>query len=223
MKLILKYIRPYWFMAAAAPALMLVEVFMDLMQPTLMARIIDQGIAASEMSVVLETGLLMLVVAFFGLIGGVGCAVTSSFASTGMARNLRASLYKKVLSFSNKNLDTVGTNGIITRLTNDVVQIENVVRMGLRILIRGPLQVIGSLILAIIISPGLSIVFIPLIPLIIFAIIAVVKKSMPLFSRLQKKMDVLNLRMQETLAGIRLVKAFVRQGLRDREIHESER
>jgi len=211
MKLILKYIKPYWWAALLAPLLMLLEVFMDLMLPTLMARIVDAGIIPSHMEVIVQTGLIMLSVTFIGLIGGLGCTVFSTFASTGLARDLRVSLYEKVLSFSHQNIDKMETGSIITRLTNDVVQVETIVRMGLRILVRAPLQIVGSLILSFIISPSLSIIFLFLIPVIVIILAIIIRKSYPLFARVQEKMDIVNNRLQESLAGIRLVKAFVRQ------------
>ena len=211
MNLIKKYIRPYIWMAVLAPLLMLLEVFMDLMQPTLLARIVDKGIIPSDMQVLTSTGILMLVITLIGLIGGAGCSITSTYASTGLARDLRSDLYKKVLSFSHKNINSMETGRIITRLTNDVVQVETMVRFGLRIMVRAPLQVIGSLILAVIISPALSSIFLLLIPVIVLTVFIIMKISNPLFSQVQEKMDLLNTRMQENLAGIRLVKAFVRQ------------
>jgi ATP-binding cassette subfamily B protein len=213
MKLLLKYIKPYALAALLAPLLMLLEVFMDLMQPTLMARIIDQGIIPLEMSVIMETGLIMVGITIIGLIGGIGCAVFSTFASTGLAADLRMALFEKVLSYSHKNIDAMETGSIITRLTSDVQQVEQLVRMGLRILVRAPLQIIGSLILALIISPSLSVIFLFLIPLIVFVLIILIKKSYPLFSLVQAKMDKVNNRLQESLAGVRLVKSFVRQDL----------
>ena len=196
-----------------APLLMLLEVFMDLLLPTLMARIVDQGIIPSNMEIITETGLIMLGVTFIGLIGGVGCTIFSTYASTGLARDLRVSLYDKVLSFTHKNIDHMETGSIITRLTNDVVQVERLVRMGLRILVRAPLQIVGSLILALIISPELSLIFLFLVPLIIIALVIIIRKSYPLFAMVQQKMDKVNMRLQENLAGIRLVKAFVRQNV----------
>ena len=211
MNLIKKYIRPYIWMAVLAPLLMLLEVFMDLMQPTLLARIVDKGIIPSDMQVLTSTGILMLVITLIGLLGGAGCSITSTYASTGLARDLRSDLYKKVLSFSHKNINSMETGRIITRLTNDVVQVETMVRFGLRIMVRAPLQVIGSLILAVIISPALSAIFLLLVPVIVLTVFIIMKISNPLFSQVQEKMDLLNTRMQENLAGIRLVKAFVRQ------------
>lgn len=211
MNVIKKYIRPYIWMAVLAPLLMLLEVFMDLMQPTLLARIVDKGIIPSDMQVLTSTGILMLVITLIGLLGGAGCSITSTYASTGLARDLRSDLYKKVLSFSHKNINSMETGRIITRLTNDVVQVETMVRFGLRIMVRAPLQVIGSLILAVIISPALSAIFLLLVPVIVLTVFIIMKISNPLFSQVQEKMDLLNTRMQENLAGIRLVKAFVRQ------------
>lgn len=211
MNLIKKYIKPYIWFALAAPFLMLLEVFMDLMQPTLMARIVDKGIIPSDMNVLKETGLLMLGITIIGLVGGIGCSITSAFASTGLAKDLRADLYRKVLSLSHKNIDSIETGHIITIMTNDVVQVETMVRFGMRIMVRAPLQVVGSLVLALIISPVLSSIFLFLIPVIILTIYFIMKKSNPLFVLVQKKMDNLNICLQENLSGIRLVKAFVRQ------------
>lgn len=221
MKLIYKYIKPYIIFALLAPLLMLLEVFMDLMQPTLMARIVDEGIIPSDMDIIVQTGLIMVGITLIGLIGGIGCTVFSTFASTGLARDLRISLYEKVLSFSHKNIDSMETGSIITRLTSDVQQLEKLVRMGLRILVRAPLQIIGSLILALIISPSLSVIFLFLIPLIVVVLLILIKKSYPLFSRVQEKMDKVNNRLQENLAGIRLVKAFVRQDLEREKFSEA--
>lgn len=213
MKLIFKFIKPYILFALLAPLFMLLEVFMDLMQPTLMARIVDEGIVPLDMNIIVQTGLIMVGITLIGLIGGIACAVFSTFASTGLAKDLRISLYEKVLSYSHKNIDSMETGSIITRLTSDVQQVENLVRMGLRILVRAPLQILGSLILALIISPSLSVIFLFLIPLIVIVLIILIHKSYPLFSRVQEKMDKVNNRLQENLAGIRLVKAFVRQDL----------
>lgn len=217
MNLITKYIKPYMRFAIGAPLLMLLEVFMDLMQPTLMARIVDKGIIPTDMNVLTETGLLMLGITVIGLIGGIGCSITSAYASTGLAKDLREALYKKVLSLSHKNIDSIETGHIITIMTNDVVQVENMVRFGMRIMVRAPLQIVGSLILALMISPVLSSIFLLLIPLIILTIYFIMKQSNPLFKLVQKRMDRLNIHLQENLSGIRLVKAFVRQN------HEKEK
>lgn len=107
MNVIKKYIRPYIWMAVLAPLLMLLEVFMDLMQPTLLARIVDKGIIPSDMQVLTSTGILMLVITLIGLLGGAECSITSTYASTGLARDLRSDLYKKVLSFSHKNINSM--------------------------------------------------------------------------------------------------------------------
>jgi ATP-binding cassette subfamily B protein len=211
MKILKKYIKPYLLSVLLAPLFMFLEVFMDLMQPTLMARIIDDGIMQSNQSILIHTGLLMLGLTIIGLLGGIGCTIASTFASTGVARDLRENLYAKVLSLSHRNIDNLETGSIITRLTNDVIQVESLVRFGLRIMVRAPLQILGSLILAFIISPALSAIFLVLIPLIVITIVLIMKLSAPLFAQVQSKMDRLNICLQENLAGIRLVKAFGRQ------------
>ena len=221
MNIIKKYIRPYLVPALLAPLFMLLEVFMDLMQPTLMARIIDKGIMLSDQRVLLHTGLFMLGLTVIGLLGGIGCTIASTYASTGVAKDLRESLYAKVLSLSHKNMDELETGHIITRLTNDVVQVESIIRFGLRILVRAPLQIIGSLVLAVIISPALSAIFLVLIPLIIVTVFFIMKLASPVFTQVQNKMDRLNVCLQENLAGIRLVKAFGRQDHEKEKFHRA--
>lgn len=209
MNLILNYLRAYWGLALLAPLLMLGEVAMDLMQPTLMSRIVDVGIARLDITVVSRTGLFMLLAAAAGLAGGVGCGVTASMAAAGVARDLRRDLYRKVLSFSHANVDEIDTGNIITRLTNDVTQVENMTRMLLRIMVRAPLQVVGSIIMAVIISPSLSLLVLILVPILIALFWGIIRRAYPLFSAVQERLDGVNVRVQESLSGIRLVKSFV--------------
>lgn len=211
MKTIIRYLRKYWVFALGAPVLMLLEVFMDLLLPALMARIVDEGIADQNMQLVLSLGLRMILVTAVAFIGGSGCSIMSSYASTGLGADLRHDLFKKVQSLSYKNLDKLETGNLIIRLTSDVNQLEEVSRMMLRIMIRAPLQVVGSLVMAIMISPSLSLLFAVLIPLLLISLYMILKQAYPLFYSVQFKLDKLNTRIQENLAGKRLVKAFVRE------------
>lgn len=211
MKLLLKFVRPYWALAIAAPLLMLSEVFMDLMQPTLMARIVDVGIAQLDLSVVLRTGILMVGLAVVGAVGGVGCTIAATNVSARFAEDLRGTLFERVLSFSYTNINALETGSIVTRLTNDVTQVENTVQMLLRIMVRAPLMVIGSLAMAVVLSPSLSVVFVMSAPLIVVVFLIIVRRAYPLFIKVQEKMDGLNTRVYESLSGVRLVRSFVRQ------------
>lgn len=207
---LLKYIRPYWKSALLAPLLMLVEVVADLLQPRLLASIVDKGIASGDMEFILRTGALMIGIAILGFLGGLGCIAASSHASLNFGTDLRSALYRKIQSFSFENIDSFQTATLITRLTNDVTQMQNVVMMSLRILVRAPLLAVGGLVMAIGINPGLALIMGVSIPVLIMALSAVIRKGFPLFAKLQQKLDNVNLVMRENLVGVRVVKAFVR-------------
>jgi ATP-binding cassette subfamily B protein len=207
---LLRYLAPYWRSALLAPLLMALEVGMDLLQPRFVQRIVDQGILAGDQTVVTQTALLMVGVAVIGLIGGVGCGVFTVLASMRFGADVRSALFRKVQSLSFGNLDKLETGGLITRLTNDVTQVQEMVMMVLRIGVRVPLLLVGSLILAIITSPRLALIFLVLVPVILGALIWVIRKTFPMFSEVQRRLDALNTVMQENLAGVRVVKAFAR-------------
>jgi len=205
-----RFLKPYRKWAILAPLLMILEVTMDLMQPRLIQRIVDEGIARLDMSVVTNTGLLMVGLAIVGAVGGLGCTVYATMAAQGFGADLRHTLFRKVQSFSFSNLDELETGQLITRLTNDVTQVQQVVAMLLRIMVRAPLMLVGSLLMAILTSPRLALLFLVLTPLVLVALIWVISKATPLFGQVQRKLDDLNTVMQENLAGVRVVKAFVR-------------
>jgi ATP-binding cassette subfamily B multidrug efflux pump len=190
--------------------MMVLEVAMDLMQPRLIQNIVDQGIAQSDMGVVINTGLWMAGLALVGLVGGMGCTVFAVLASQGFGADLRQTLFGKVQALSFGNLDRLVTGELVTRLTNDVVQVQEVVMIMLRVMVRAPLMLVGSLILAALTSPQLAVLFFFLIPVVLVALSWIVKKAYPLFSRVQGRLDAINTVMQENLAGVRVVKAFVR-------------
>jgi ATP-binding cassette subfamily B protein len=205
-----KYLKPYWLWAVLAPLLMLLEVSMDLMQPRMIQRIVDEGIARLDMAVIVQTGLLMIGLALVGAVGGVGCTIFSVLASQGFGTDLRGDLFRKVQTLSFGNLDELETGQIITRLTNDITQVQEVVSMMLRIMVRAPLMMVGSLVMAILTSPQLALMFLGLIPLVALILAWVLRKAYPMFSDVQSRLDDLNAVMQENLAGVRVVKAFVR-------------
>jgi ATP-binding cassette subfamily B multidrug efflux pump len=207
---LVRFLKPYWRWAALAPLLMALEVAMDLMQPKMIERIVDQGIAQLDLAVVVNTGLLMVGLALIGAVGGVGCTVFSALASQGFGTDLRNALFRKVQSLSFGNLDELETGQLITRLTNDVTQVQEVVSMMLRIMVRAPLMLLGSLIMAILTSPRLAVMLAILGPLVLVALAWVINRAYPIFSSVQRRLDDLNTVMQENLAGVRVVKAFVR-------------
>ncbi|MEW4369716.1 ABC transporter ATP-binding protein [Paenibacillus kandeliae] len=217
---LLRMLKPYWVSSLLAPLLMLLEVSMDLMQPTLMASIVDDGLMKNDLQHIITTGLLMLGVALIGLLGGVGCTIFSSMASQHFGNDLRIRLFEHIQTFSNRNLDTLQTGSLITRLTNDVVQLQSFVQLILRT-IRSPLLLIGSLIMAIVISPKLTIILLISVPVLTVLLYVLIKVSFPLFSRMQSRLDQVNTVLQENLAGIRVVKAFVRGSYEEKRFDES--
>jgi len=207
---LIRFLKPYWHWAILAPLFMVVEVAMDLIQPRMIQRIVDQGIAQMDMGIVLQTGLQMIGLALVGVVGGVGCTVFAVRAAQAFGADVRSALFRKIQSLSFGNLDELGTGPLVTRLTNDVTQVQELVSMMLRIMVRAPLMMLGSLVMAILTSPRLALLFLVLGPVILSVLYFVIRTAYPLFGRLQKRLDRLNTVMQENLAGIRVVKAFVR-------------
>ncbi len=216
-KRILTYLKPYWLSCLLAPLLMLLEVGMDLSQPRLLQRIVDVGIAKHDQSLVLHTGGIMILIALVGMIGGVGCTVFSTIAALNFSTDVRSDLFNKIQGFSFGNLDRLGAGGLITRLTNDIDQVQEAVMMSLRILVRAPLLTAGSLILAFITSPRLSMLLLVIGPVLIFLLVLINRRAYPLFTTVQERLDRVNSVVQENLAGVRVVKAFARSS------HECER
>lgn len=197
--------------AILGPAFMSLEVAADLMQPRLLQRIIDMGITRSDFTLVQHTGLLMFLLALFGVFAGGACTVFATLAAQNFGADVRSALFAKVQSLSFGNLDQLESGALITRLTNDVNQVQEVVLLLLRVMVRVPLLLIGSLILAVITSPRLSLVFVPLIPFVIVVLVWIIQKTYPLFALVQRRLDTLNTIVQENLSGVRVVKAFARE------------
>lgn len=194
--------------AIIAPIMMILEVSMDLLQPTLLANIIDIGLVNNDTTYILAVGKKMLIVAIFGLIGGSSCSIFTSIAAMKLGQNLRTGLFNKIQTLSSAEIDHLKTSSLITRLTNDVMQIQNMVTMLLRGMIRSPLLCIGGLIMAYILSPMLSIIFLIAIPIILISVVIVMKKSFPLFLAVQQKIDNINVVMRENILGVQVIKVF---------------
>lgn len=216
-----RYLRPHWTAALLAPLLMLLEVAMDLLQPMLMASIIDRGVMQNDTAHILSTGLLMLGAAAIGLLGGLGCTIYSSIASQRFGADLRRDLFRKVQTLSFRNLDNISTGSLITRLTSDIVQLQTMVQMLLRIFVRSPFLAIGSMIMAVIISPKLAIILAIAVPLLFVVMFFLIRATLPLFATVQKKLDKVNTVLKENFAGIRVSKAFVRAGYEKDRFHDA--
>ncbi|MGG0753349.1 ABC transporter ATP-binding protein [Brevibacillus laterosporus] len=205
-----RYMLPYKKYAVAAIALMFLEVVMDLLQPTLMAHIVDQGVANGDVTYIIQTGLIMVGVALLGIVGGVGCIYFASIVSQNFGADVRQDLFSHIQTFSFDKLDQFKTSSLITRLTNDVTQVQNVVLMMLRMLTRFPLLFIGGMIMAFSLNAKMALVLVVTVPLLILALMVIIKKGFPLFKKVQASLDKVNGVTRENLAGVRVVKAFVR-------------
>ncbi|MDF2937295.1 MAG: transporter [Paenibacillaceae bacterium] len=207
---LVKYMKPYWKAALLGPLLMVLEVSMDLLQPKLMAQIVDQGIMTGNLSEIRRTGLMMLATSLIGLVGGVGCGIFSTIAAMRFGADLREAVFTKVQRFTFRNLEKVHTASLITRLTNDVSQVQLFVQMLLRMMVRAPFLAVGSLILAFMINWKLAMILVVVVPILFAVVAGITRKGFPMFAKVQKRLDRMNTVLQENLAGIRVVKAFVR-------------
>ena len=195
--------------AILAPLVMILEVAMDLLQPTLLSNIIDIGVANHDLNYVLITGLKMIIAAIVGLFAGGACSFLAAIASIKLAEEVRQGLFDKIQTLSFLELDKLKTSSLITRLTNDVTQIQQMTNMLLRMMVRAPSTAIGGLVMAIILSKELSKIFVVAIPIILIVVMIILKKSFPLFKKMQQKIDNINLVMRESILGIKIIKALV--------------
>ena len=201
-----KYLKPYIWFIILAPALMVLEVCMDLLQPAMMSTIVDEGILGineaggyGNMDIILVTCIKMLLFALIGAIGGIGCTYFATKASQNFGADLRADLFRKIESFSFAETDKFSTGSLVTRTTNDVNQLQNMLLMALRMLVRTPMQCIGGIIMAISMNPKFGIILLVLMPILIALVVFFISKTSPLFGVMQKKLDRLNGIMQENL------------------------
>lgn len=207
---LISFLKPYWLPAVLAPLLMVLEVAMDLQQPRYQQILVDVGIAHHDQAFVLQTCLRMIGVAGLGVIGGVGCTIFSTIAALNFGTAIRDRLFTHIQRFSFGNLDRLQTGSLITRLTNDVDQVQEAALMFLRILVRAPLLTIGSLIMALLIAPRLTLLLLVISPLLIAMLFFINRQAHPLFTAMQERLDGVNAIVQENLSGVRVVKAFVR-------------
>ena len=197
--------------AAASPLLVVLETACELILPLLMARIINQGIEGNNMTVIWQSGALMVAVALIATVVGGYAARCAAFAAQGLGANLRRAEFEKIASFSFADIDRFSSSSLITRLTNDLTNIQNVAIMCLRVLIRGVTMTVASVILTLAISPKLALVVCVVLPFMAVALGLLMKICFPLFEKMQKTLDHLNETVQENLIAVRVVKSYVRE------------
>ena len=211
MKQYMKYVKPYAVYFLLAPVLMLVEVAGEVFMPKFLANIINIGIPEKNTAYIVAMGLAMAGMAIVMMLGGIGGGYFSAKASVSFAAALRKDAFAKVQEFSFANIDKFSTGSLVTRLTNDITQLQNIINMGLKMAFRAPGMLIGALIMAITMKPSLAAVIGVVIPVLVIALVLVMKKAFPKFNAMQKKLDRLNTSVQENLTNIRVVKSFVRE------------
>lgn len=215
MRKVLQYLKPYRVAAVLTVFLVLLHSLTQLILPSMMADIINEGISRGEVSYIWRVGSVMLAISALGVLVSILGSACSSKASTGFGRELRKAVFYKVESLSQSDIDKIGTPSLITRSTNDIRQIQDMVLMVLRNVISAPLMLIGGVVMSFIMNKKLSMIIFLLLPIILAIALVVVKKVLPMFDKMQKKTDRLNQIVREKLSGIRVIRAFNRSGYED--------
>lgn len=221
MKRFWKYIKPYLSAFIIGPLLMVAEVIGEVALPALMANIINQGAVKGDVGYIVATGAVMILVAAVMMAGGVGGAYFSAKAAISFAADLRSDVFAKVQKFSFSNIDTFSTGSLVTRLTNDITQVQNVVMMMLRLMLRAPGMLIGAIIMAFMMNSSLAAILLVVIPVLMTAIFCVIRVGFPRFEIMQKKLDRLNSTVQEALTNVRVIKSFVRGDYEEKRFADS--
>lgn len=205
------YILPYKSAFILGPLMMVTEVLGEILLPKFMSMIINHGVAQKDGGYILKMGLVMAITSFLMAAGGILGAYFAAKASISFTSDLRRDLFARVQQFSFKNIDTFSTGSLVTRLTNDIQQVQNLVMMGLRMMLRAPGMFLGALVMAFWMNAELAAVILVVIPLLTAAIVWILRTAYPRFTAMQKALDTLNSGIQEVLTNVRVVKSFVRE------------
>ena len=211
------YVKEYKKSTILTPIFVILEVVMEVIIPLLMAKIIDVGIQNGDVHYILEIGGLLIVCAILSLTFGMLSGRFAAKASAGYAKNLRKEMFYKIQDYSFENIDKFSTSSLVTRMTTDVTNVQMAFQMIIRILVRGPIMMIFSLLMVASISAKLSVIFLVAIPVLGVILFFIATKAHPNFERVFKKYDKLNNVVQENVSAIRVVKAYVKEG------HEKEK
>ena len=211
MKKLMKYLKGNWVYAILAPIFIMVDSLGMIVQPYFISKIIDVGIANKDVPYIIRTGIFMAIFAILSMLGGYLAMFFSSRAAFGFGANLRQDMINKIQEFSFSNINKFSTSSLITRLTNDVEVLVQIVQMMLRMLIRSPFMLISGVFMMLTMSPKISLIFLLLIPVLAILMIVVIKKAFPLFRKVQTRIDKVNSVIRENLLGSRVVKSFVRE------------
>lgn len=207
----LKYLKKYWFFCLIAPLFMVGEVTADLLQPDMMADIVDNGVLNQNINLIITVGIKMIITVLLGGLSGILCGVFANLAAQNFGNDLRKDLFTKIMNLPFQETDKISTGSLVTRLTNDVTQVQQMISMLTRGLVRNSVMFIGGIIMLYRQSPQFALVAACGLPFVAFAATFFLKKTSPLFAIVQKKLDGINHIMQENVAGARVVKAYVKE------------
>ena len=210
-KKLMSYIGEFKRDTILSPIFVTLEVFLEVLLPTLMALVIDNGVETGDMNYVMKMGLIMLVVAMLSLAAGTLSGVFAAKASMGFGRNLRRGMFDNIQDFAFRNIDHFSTAGLVTRMTTDVTNVQNADQMLVRMFVRAPIMMISALIMCVKINARISLVFLAALVFLGLVLSFVIRRAFPLFNEMFRGYDSLNASVQENLTGIRVVKAYVRE------------
>ena len=211
-KKLVSYLGEYKAASIKTPLFAALEAIMDVLLPTIMAFIIDQGIEKGDMNAIIRYGLLTFLVAAIALVLGVLAGKYAAEASTGFAGNLRDAMYENIQHYSFSNIDKFSTAGLVTRMTTDVTNVQNAFQMILRMCVRAPVHLVFAMFMAVVIGGPLSLVFVVAVAFLVAVLAAIMIPTFRIFDRVFKNYDNLNASVQENVSAIRVVKSFVREG-----------
>lgn len=217
------YILPYKSAFILGPLMMVTEVLGEILLPKFMSMIINHGVAQKDGGYILKMGLVMAITSFLMAAGGILGAYFAAKASISFTSDLRCDLFARVQQFSFKNIDTFSTGSLVTRLTNDIQQVQNLIMMGLRMMLRAPGMFLGALVMAFWMNAELAAVILVVIPLLTAAIVWILRTAYPRFTAMQKALDTLNSGIQEVLTNVRVVKSFVREDYEEKRFADTNR
>lgn len=217
------YILPYKSAFILGPLMMVTEVLGEILLPKFMSMIINHGVAQKDGGYILKMGLVMAITSFLMAAGGILGAYFAAKASISFTSDLRRDLFTRVQQFSFKNIDTFSTGSLVTRLTNDIQQVQNLIMMGLRMMLRAPGMFLGALVMAFWMNAELAAVILVVIPLLTAAIVWILRTAYPRFTAMQKALDTLNSGIQEVLTNVRVVKSFVREDYEEKRFADTNR
>ncbi|MGM9902848.1 ABC transporter ATP-binding protein/permease [Enterococcus sp. 10A9_DIV0425] len=207
---LLRYAKDYRKQIILGPVFKFLEAVFELILPLLMASLIDNGLKMNNRGVIIEMGLWMIAISIIGLICAIICQYYASIASQGFGTELRNQLIKKINAFSHSELNHFGTDTLITRMTNDINQLQLALAMVIRLLIRAPFLSIGSVVMAFVIDWQIGLFFLALLPIFSIILFFIIKKTIPLYQKVQEKLDRLNETVSQNLSGVRVIRAFSR-------------